>query len=156
MRWVLPVSAVLLLVASAPAQPAVLRHKDVNALAGTLRGLIVTHAPATLYEDAPGWGTTKRVANGVEWKGKIGLKPELQYKEKNHGIWKRMKVTAEPGDSLVLDIATSAGLRKADCCSTFRLLDASTVRPGAVAFRDQDVRCEPRARLRCGCCSTVR
>jgi hypothetical protein len=105
MRWVLPVGAVLFAVASAPAQTPVLGHKDVNALAGTLRGLVVAHAPTTLYEDAPSWGETKRVANGVEWKGKIGLKPELQYKQKNHGVWKRMKVTAPNlADSLVLDI----------------------------------------------------
>lgn len=105
MRWVLTAVAVAAVVASASAQPPVLGHKDVNALAGTLRGLIVKHAPATLYEDAPGWGQTKRVANGVEWKGKIGLKPELQYKEKNHGVWKRIRVTAPNlSDSLVLDI----------------------------------------------------
>lgn len=105
MRWVLPIVLVVAAGAPAWADPTVMSNKDVKALADTLRGLIVANAPELLFEDAPNWGSTKRVANGVEWKGKIGLKPELQYKDKNHGIWKRIRVWA-PGlaQSLILDI----------------------------------------------------
>ena len=84
-----------------------IRPKDVAALSKQLRSLLVKHAPTTLYEAYPGWGETKRVPNGLEWKeGKVlPLKPRFQYGEKNHGTWRHIKVTAPDLDSsLFFDI----------------------------------------------------
>jgi hypothetical protein len=80
--------------------------KNTDALAGTLRGLLVKHAPRTLYEASPGWGETTRVANGVKWTGKhLPLRPHLMYTEKNDGHWRKFRVTAEDlADTLVFDL----------------------------------------------------
>jgi hypothetical protein len=80
--------------------------KNIDALAGTLRGLLVKHAPQTLYEASPGWGETTRVANGVKWTGKhLPIHPHLMYTEKNDGVWRRFRVTAEDlADTLVFDL----------------------------------------------------
>jgi hypothetical protein len=80
--------------------------KNTDALAGTLRGLLVKHAPKTLYEASPGWGQTTRVANGVKWTGKhLPIHPHLMYTEKNDGVWRKFSVSAEDlADTLVFDL----------------------------------------------------
>src|SRR5262249_8401046 len=92
----------------ATADPALglVSSKNTDALAGTLRGLLVKHAPQTLYEASPGWGETARVANGVKWTGKhLPIHPHLMYTEKNDGVWRKFRVAAEDlPDTLVLDL----------------------------------------------------
>jgi hypothetical protein len=80
--------------------------KNTDALAGTLRGLLVKHAPQTLYEASPGWGETTPVANGVKWTGRhLPLHPHLMYTEKNDGVWRKFRITAEDlADTLVFDL----------------------------------------------------
>jgi hypothetical protein len=71
---------------------------DTEPFSAALRGLLLRFLPATLYEASPNWGKMKRVVNGVKWTGKrINLKPELQYKEKNDGTWRKIRVA---GDNL--------------------------------------------------------
>jgi hypothetical protein len=80
--------------------------RDLHALAGTLRALLVQHAPAVLYEDSPGWGHTTRVAHGVRWTGKhIPLHPELTYTDKPDGTWRKVRVPpVDLPDTLVFDM----------------------------------------------------
>jgi hypothetical protein len=99
-------------------------NRSNDALAGTLRGLIVRHAPPVLYEDFDDWGETKSVARGIKWtEGNLlplPLKPHLMYKEKNHGTWKRVRITAENmKDTLVVDIRNVEQV--APGCKTFDL-----------------------------------
>jgi len=73
-----------------------------DALAGTIRGILIQSMPNPLYENWPNWGNTSRVARGVKWKG---ITPELIYIPKNDGKWRHLKVTADnPAQSLVFDI----------------------------------------------------
>jgi hypothetical protein len=88
-----------------PPLPA-LTEREAHALAGTFRALLVEHAPHVLYEAAPGWGQTARVAHGLKWTGKhVPLRPQLTYGEKNDGKWRHIRVTADNlADTLVFDI----------------------------------------------------
>ena len=80
--------------------------RALRALAGTLRALLVKHAPAVLYEDSPTWGHTTRVAHGVRWTGKHApLHPELTYTDKPDGTWRKLRVSAvDLPDTLVFDL----------------------------------------------------
>ncbi|MFN4258304.1 MAG: hypothetical protein ACK4RK_03350 [Gemmataceae bacterium] len=77
-----------------------------DALAGSLRGLLIHAIPSPLYQDAPGWGEQKYVARGVEWHGKgLKVKPEIQKAHKNHGVWRKIIVyPVELPRTLVVDI----------------------------------------------------
>jgi hypothetical protein len=88
-----------------PPLPA-MTDREAHALAGTFRALLVEHAPHVLYEAAPGWGQTARVAHGLKWTGKhVPLRPEVTYGEKNDGKWRRIRVTADNlADTLIFDI----------------------------------------------------
>lgn len=73
-------------------------------LAVNLRSYLVDHMPIVLHEDSQNWGSQKLVARGLEWKGK-GIAPKAQKSHKNHGVWRRVKVTAvQPQQSLQLNI----------------------------------------------------
>lgn len=79
---------------------------NTDALAGSLRGYLVRNVSPILYEASPGWGTQKEGFRGVKWTGK-GLRgrPEVVRAEKNHGTWKKVRVTADNlKDTLILDI----------------------------------------------------
>jgi hypothetical protein len=80
--------------------------RDLHALSGTLRALLVQHAPAVLYEASPGWGHTTRVAHGVKWTGKhLPLRPELTYTDKPDGTWRKIRAAAvDLPDTLVFDL----------------------------------------------------
>jgi hypothetical protein len=83
----------------------VLGSGTTDELAGRLRGLLVKYAPETLFEHSYDWGKTRLVADGVEWKGRLGLKPQVQYKDKNDGVWRKLAVTADDlPNTLILDI----------------------------------------------------
>ncbi len=106
---ILPVVAVFLglsVIARADEPAELLGHTNSDALAGTLRGLLVRYAPTTLYEASPNWGDTDPVVNGVTWRGKhLPLRPHLQYKEKNDGVWRKLRVTAENlPNTLIFDL----------------------------------------------------
>ncbi|HKA54002.1 MAG TPA: hypothetical protein VKJ47_10110 [Candidatus Binatia bacterium] len=92
--------------AAADIAPGLVSTKNTDALAGTLRRLLVKHAPQTLCEASPGWGETTRVANGVKWSGKhLPIHPHLMYSEKNDGQWRKFRVTPEDlADTLVFDL----------------------------------------------------
>jgi hypothetical protein len=73
-------------------------------LAANLRAYLVEQMPPVLHEDSQNWGAQKLVARGIEWKGK-GIAPRAQKSHKNHGVWRRVRVTAvQPRQSLQLDI----------------------------------------------------
>lgn len=107
--WTLPI--VLALAPPALAQSArldasallpALSQGNTDALAGSLRGSLIRAMPDPLYEKFSNWGKTERVANGLKWDG---LKPRIQYKDKNDGKWQHLRAIAlNPADNLVLDI----------------------------------------------------
>lgn len=82
-----------------------LRPGSTDALAGAFRGYLVKNFPGTLYESSHDWGRTVPV-NRVEWKGKgLHVHPEKVRKDKNHGDWRKLVVTADNlADSLVFDL----------------------------------------------------
>jgi hypothetical protein len=99
---VMPAVALLFLSSAATADPARTSAPTVQPdlkpeqLGNTLRGALVQFLPRTLHESSPGWGDTKRVVNGVHWTGQgLYVKPELRRAEKNHGTWRKLRVTAE-------------------------------------------------------------
>ena len=76
-------------------------------LSQALKDLLVQLLPGTLYESAPGWGRTTKVANGLKWTGQ-GLQrhPEVQYTLRNDGLWRKVRVTADdPAHSLQLSLS---------------------------------------------------
>src|SRR5580704_7339729 len=97
------VAAVALNQAAGAASPlSLLAPAPLDALSGTLRGILVRGLPNPLYEARPGWGAMKYVARGVEWHG---LRPEVQRSHKNHGTWQKVRFTADrPADTLILDL----------------------------------------------------
>jgi hypothetical protein len=92
--------------ADPPSPLAALAPTGLDALSGTLRGILVRSLPDPLYEASPGWGTTKYVARGVEWKGQgLHVHPEVQRSFKNDGTWQKVRFTADrPADTLILDL----------------------------------------------------
>ena len=75
---------------------------SLEALAGSLRAQMVPLLPTTLYEANPGWGRTGRTPNGLKWKG---VRPQMQYADKNDGTWRKVRITAGNwADTLVFDL----------------------------------------------------
>jgi len=73
-------------------------------LASSLRGYLAEHLPPVLLEDRGSWGKQKTVARGLKWKGNKAL-PRLQRSPRNHGIWRKVKVTPlNPRQTLVFDL----------------------------------------------------
>lgn len=73
-------------------------------LATSLRTYLIEHMPPVLHEDTQNWGAQKLVTRGLEWKGK-GIAPKVQKSHKNHGIWRRVQVTAvQPRQTLQFNI----------------------------------------------------
>jgi hypothetical protein len=89
-----------------PDPVALLAPSNSDALSGALRGYLAHHMSPTLYEAAPDWGHTTRVANGLKWTGKqLPLHPHIHYSEKNDGDWRKVVVsTTNLPDTLVLEI----------------------------------------------------
>ena len=56
-----------------------------------LEKTVYTALPTPLYEGSDHWGDTKKSVNGLKWSGK----PELQYGDKNHGTWRKYRVTLD-------------------------------------------------------------
>jgi len=100
------VVACLALLPSSRVRAEPLSTSEVSNLSTTLRGLVVQFLPDPLYVDEKHWGGQKKVASGLEWRGKaIGGRPEVQYKMKNNGIWWKVRVTSpNKGESLWLEL----------------------------------------------------
>lgn len=77
-----------------------------DALEGVLRAALLQQLPNPLFQKDDNWGRQRMVANGVTWKRKgILLKPTIQKKAKNDGIWRRYILYSNNlPDTLILDI----------------------------------------------------
>lgn len=74
--------------------PAAVANNSPDALAGTLRGILLSHVPTTLYEASPGWGHTVRIPVGIHWKGQgLNVRPEAKMGDRNDGDWRKVRVT---------------------------------------------------------------
>jgi hypothetical protein len=79
---------------------------SLDALSGSLRGILIHALPSPLYTDESHWGGQKDVQVGVTWKGKgLDVHAEPRVKAKNHGKWWKVRVTAPNlADTLVFDL----------------------------------------------------
>jgi hypothetical protein len=91
---------------------------SVDALAGSLRGVIIKAMPTPLFEDTRNWNMQKPVTE-IKWRGKgLQAHPEKVEVMKNDGRWWKVRVTADRmPDTLVFD-----------------LRDARQVEPGRMTF----------------------
>jgi hypothetical protein len=88
--------------AEPPSPLSLLAPSPVDALSGSLRGILLRSLPDPLYEASPGWGHTTQVARGVAWHD---LRPEVRRSQKNNGTWQKVRFVADnPADSLILDL----------------------------------------------------
>ncbi len=92
--------------ADPPSPLSLLSPTPLDALSGTLRGIVLRSLPDPLYEANPGWGNMKYVVRGVEWHGQgLGVHPEWQRSHKNDGTWQKVRFTADrPADTFILDL----------------------------------------------------
>jgi hypothetical protein len=84
-----PVLLIFLLSGAPPAPPS-LPDDSLKSLSDALRSLLVQSMPATLYEASPNWGHTRQAANQLKWKGG---RPKVYKTAKNHGTWRKLKLT---------------------------------------------------------------
>jgi hypothetical protein len=64
--------------------------------ARVLRALLLANLPDPLVQSQRGWGQTKEVWNGTKWRGQgIGVHAVPQRKAKNHGTWRRIRVSVD-------------------------------------------------------------
>jgi hypothetical protein len=85
--------SLLLAPALANAAPALGDH-TLDGVSTSLRAFLVEAMPTPLYAKSNNWGNTKRVANGVKWKGKgLKVRAEVQKADMNDGVWTRLTVT---------------------------------------------------------------
>lgn len=79
-----------------PSKPALggaaVSPEQIKRFSRALRGLMLTAMPSPLYEKRTGDDRTASTVNGMKWDG---LKPKLQYAEKNDGPRRHMKLTGE-------------------------------------------------------------
>jgi hypothetical protein len=64
--------------------------KELQELSQRLREIILKSVPSPLYEAAPGWGQTASGFGGVDFG-----KRQIVKQAKNHGTWRKIKVTAD-------------------------------------------------------------
>jgi hypothetical protein len=85
---------------------AALAGNPTDALAGTLRGLLLQELPTPLFQDASHWGRQRDVARGLRRFSRGRADDADDPRElKNDGLWWRVTVTApNAADSLVLDL----------------------------------------------------
>lgn len=114
-RWWTAVVTVAVMVSNVPAlwaggtaippAPAPAANSSTDALAGTLRTLMLQFIPSPLYEDHKHWGRQKEVTE-IKWKGKgVGGHPEKVKVLKNDGHWwKVLVVTPALSNTLILNI----------------------------------------------------
>jgi hypothetical protein len=72
----------------------------------SMRGFVLTILPDPLYEKSTGWGDTDKAPSRIKWEGQgLRSRPKLVYTDKNDGMWKRVRVTAEdPARHLNIEI----------------------------------------------------
>jgi hypothetical protein len=76
--------------ASVLAQPA--QSDDTyKMLAQTLKPILIKAIPATLHEKSENWDHQVMVPVGLKWSG---IRPQISKSLRNHGEWKRLKITA--------------------------------------------------------------
>jgi hypothetical protein len=71
-----------------------------------LRASLAANLPTPLHEKVNNWGETEKTLSRIELDG---LKPKVVYKQKNDGMWRKVRVDADnPEKSLLLDIRSIA------------------------------------------------
>lgn len=82
--------------------PKVIPLEKVSQFQKALEATVFSALPTPLYEGKSHWGDTTDAVNGIKWKPK----PELQYGQKNHGTWRKYRVTLQTpaNEHLKLDI----------------------------------------------------
>jgi hypothetical protein len=83
-----------------------LNRESTDALAGSLRGLLVRSLPTPLYEASLGWGHEVQAVRGLKWTGKdLPVHPHIMRGPKKQSTWRKIGVSAiNPADTLVFDL----------------------------------------------------
>ena len=63
-----------------------------NQLAQSLKPILIKAMPATLHEKIDNWDHQIMVPVGLKWRG---VRPEVSKSLRNHGEWKKLKITAQ-------------------------------------------------------------
>jgi hypothetical protein len=63
-----------------------------NQLAQSFKPVIIGALPTPLYEKIDNWGHQASVPVGVKWEG---LRPEIQRSPRNHGEWRKVRITGQ-------------------------------------------------------------
>jgi hypothetical protein len=81
------------------APPAETETPSADELARIVRPLLLSALPDPVLEKSFNWGKQKEVMNGITWEKKgVLLKPHKQEKEKNDGVWRKLRVEADHPD----------------------------------------------------------
>jgi hypothetical protein len=77
-----------------------------EALAASLRELVIGFLPDPLFEDRKHWGLQQEMGDHIHWKGQgIHVHPVVVKEMKNHGHWWMVRITApQMAKSLLFDI----------------------------------------------------
>ncbi|HQR06391.1 MAG TPA: hypothetical protein PLN21_06190 [Gemmatales bacterium] len=91
MTWMLICSIFFFLPAQDTAAVKSISPERVASFQRALEKAVFTALPTPLYEGSDHWGDKKKSVNGMKWTPK----PELQYADKNHGTWRKYRVTLD-------------------------------------------------------------
>jgi len=97
------VSLLLLVGVEIPAEPlGPGSAEQLRELSKTLRDSLAENLPTPLYEKVYNWNETEKTPSRITFDG---FKPRMIYRQKNDGMWRKVRVEADnPGKHLVLDI----------------------------------------------------
>src|SRR3954467_336112 len=81
------------------APPSETETPTADELVRIVRPLLLSALPDPVLEKSFNWGKQKEVMNGITWEKKgVLLKPHKQEKEKNDGIWRKVRVETDHAD----------------------------------------------------------
>jgi hypothetical protein len=86
-----PFIAIGVLLLACPALLFAQSGDDFSALGKTLKPILINAIPKTLHEKSENWDHQIMVPVGLKWSG---LRPEVSKSLRNHGEWRRLKITS--------------------------------------------------------------
>ena len=84
--------AIVTILLACPASALAQTEETYTQLAQLLKPILIKAMPATLHEKIDNWGHQVMVPVGLKWRG---VRPQVSKSLRNHGEWKRLKITAQ-------------------------------------------------------------
>ncbi len=146
------------------APPTTAEAPSAEELSKMIRSVVLPSLPLPLVEQNYRWGQQKNVVVGMKWEREgIFLKPELQKKMRNDGIWRKIQVEADhPETTLkvqIQDVATpEKGKLTFKTCLSLQtnIKFEQQVWKAGTRFYSGETRARARVMLRLNCESTSR